>query len=564
MERRLAAILVADVVGYSRMMGENEAQALGALQHLRDDLFEPEVASRSGKVIKRIGDGWLVEFESAVEAVSCALGVQDKLVEKDIALRIGIHIGDIVHEGDDIFGNGVNVAARLEAVAGAGQIVISNDVRRLISGLVSRSFCDNGVVTLKNIIEPVWIWSWPDRLPVRAADPDRIGQKPRVFVGEFETILSEAQDVACAVREDLSTMFSRQTALVLVDNKESADYLVGGSVRSAGPRYRVVAHLTHRATGEQVWSERYDETDEDVFRLQDQCGIKIASSVRVRISINEARYVDDLPLEKLTVEQLLNVAAHCYMSTSPEIWLRARQALELVLQYDPDNWMAYAMLCYEATSELDFGWRRLPDEDAVRTSRYIERAVRLNPNSDVVRMTHAKVLLAVKKDHAAAKAEAELALKLNKNFMHAVAQMAMIEAFLGNAAAAMKLARQAVEDDASHPYLFYFLRQAGISFAVLGQYDQAAEYFMKADLAAPGLPANLIGLAASRQLLGNTEGARDTIATLTSIAPQFNLHELEAWPFKDPFGWVPIREALEAAGARKMPLISVVGRRLTS
>ena len=133
-------------------------------------LFEPEVARRSGMVIKRIGDGWLVEFESVVEAVSCALSVQDRLAEKNIALRIGIHIGDIVHEGGDIFGDGVNVAARLEAVAGAGQIAISNDVKRQISGRVSRSFRDNGTVSLRNITEPVRIWSWPDKLAIRTAD----------------------------------------------------------------------------------------------------------------------------------------------------------------------------------------------------------------------------------------------------------------------------------------------------------------------------------------------------------------------------------------------------------
>ena len=156
MERRLAAILAADVVGYSALMGADEARALAVIRLLREDLFEPEVARWRGAVVKRLGDGWLVEFPSAVDAVECALAVQDRMADVvEVEVRIGVHIGDIVHDGDDIYGDGVNIAARLEAAGAAGHVLISDDVRRQISGRVDAAFHEIGPVALKNIAEPI-------------------------------------------------------------------------------------------------------------------------------------------------------------------------------------------------------------------------------------------------------------------------------------------------------------------------------------------------------------------------------------------------------------------------
>jgi len=156
MERRLAAILAADVVGYSTMMGTDEARALASIKLLREELFEPEVARWRGVVVKRLGDGWLVEFPSVNDAVGCAVAVQNRMAEvQDVELRIGVHIGDIVHEGDDIYGDGVNIAARLEAAGASGHVLISDDVRRQIAGRVDVTFHEIGPVALKNIAEPV-------------------------------------------------------------------------------------------------------------------------------------------------------------------------------------------------------------------------------------------------------------------------------------------------------------------------------------------------------------------------------------------------------------------------
>ncbi|MGI9568550.1 MAG: adenylate/guanylate cyclase domain-containing protein, partial [Desulfobulbia bacterium] len=165
MERRLAAVLAADVVGYSSLMGADEKRALSIIRRLREELFEPIVLNWRGLVVKRLGDGWLVEFPSVVDAVNCAVSVQSQLVEvSDIELRIGVHIGDIVHEEGDIYGDGVNIAARLEAKSIPGHVLVSDDVFRQISGLVDAKFHDVGPLDLKNIAVPVHAWSWPNAI----------------------------------------------------------------------------------------------------------------------------------------------------------------------------------------------------------------------------------------------------------------------------------------------------------------------------------------------------------------------------------------------------------------
>jgi len=269
------------VVGYSRLMGEDEARALAAIKRLRDDVFEPEVFRWRGVVAKRLGDGWLVEFASVVDAVGCAVAVQEVMASEIVDLRIGVHIGDIVHADGDIYGDGVNIAARLEAAGAPGHVLISDDARRQITGSVDAVFHDNGPVELKNIAEAVRVWSWPEALPQLAAAPERLGRKSAVFVANFEARSGEAEEMAEAVRDDLATMFSRQTALTLVSEEAQADYVVSGAIRAAGARWRITAQLTERAGGKRVWSERYDEAGEDIFDIQDRCGFEIASAVRI-------------------------------------------------------------------------------------------------------------------------------------------------------------------------------------------------------------------------------------------------------------------------------------------
>lgn len=559
MVRRLAAILAADVIGYSAMMGADETRALAAIRRLREELFEPEVARWRGTVVKRLGDGWLVEFASVVDAVDCAIAVQVRMADAPgVELRIGVHIGDIVFEDGDIYGEGVNIAARLEAKGAPGHVVISDDARRQITGRVEATFHNNGPVTLKNIAEPVQVWSWPEALPALVDLSDRDGRKPAIHVARFEARGAEAEDMAAAMRDDLSTMFSRQTALILVSDESKADYVVAGAVRASGARWRITAQLTERASDRRVWSARYDESGDDVFDIHDRCGFQIASAVRIRISYNESQTLVGRRPEDLTIEELLNLAARHFMSPTCESFTRAASLLEIALARDADNWMAMSMLSFYTMRRQELGWRAITRADADRTLSLIEHALRLSPNSDVVRMTRAKALLFVNHDHRAARVEVEQALKLNSNYIRSIVLLAQIEAYDGNADKAVALARQAVDGDPGHPHLYTFLRQAGVTFSVVGDFIGAAEMFMRADLVAPALPSNLIGLAACRRLAGDADGARTAMATLLDAAPAFNLAELAPWPFRDAENWVPFHDALAAAGGALQPSLRVV------
>ena len=427
------------------------------------------------------------------------------------------------------------------------------NIHEQIQGKLEERFKDAGEHEVKNIARPIRVWCWPKALPALASVSDNEGRKPAVHVARFVAKGAEAEEMADAVRDDLATTFSHQTALTLVDDAAKADYIVDGAVRASGVRWRITGQLTERASDRRVWSSRYDESGDDVFDIQDRCGFKIASAVRIRIIHHESEILVDRRPEDLTVEELLNLAARHFMSPTFESFARAASLLESTLARDADNWMASAMLSFYTMRNQELGWRPISPADADRTRSVIEHALRLNPNSDVVRFTRAKALLFVDGDHHAARVEVDQALRLNPSYIRSIALLGQIEAHDGNADEAVALARQAVGGDPGHPHLYSFLHQADVTFAVVSDYIGATEMFMRADLVAPELPSNLIGLAACRQLKGDADGARAAMAKLLTAAPDFNLAELAPWPFRDPADWAPYRDALAAAGAPFQP-----------
>lgn len=554
MERRLAAILAADIVGYSTMMGADEARALAAIRLLRDKLFEPEVERWRGVVVKRLGDGWLVEFASITDAVDCAVAVQNRMAEvQEVELRIGIHIGDIVHEGDDIYGDGVNIAARLEAAGAPGHVLISDDVRRQIAGRVDAMFHEIGPVALKNIAEPVRVWSWPEALADLAITSDT-ERKPGIHVAQFEARGAEAMELAEAVHDDLATAFARQSGVNLITDAETADYIVAGAIRGAGDRWRISASLTDRVNDQTVWSERFDENGNDLFDIQDRCVTRIAGAVRIRLPSLLADKLAEKPFQSMSVEELLNQAQNCNFTFTRASWDRAGSALKLVLQRDSDNWMAMTMLCWNTIAKSRiFGWRQTTEANSARAHGLIERAHVVKPNSEVVRMVHGALLLYVMRDHGAARIEAEESLRLNPDYYHAINLMSQIELFSGDPEKATGLALRSIDCDPGYPYLHLYQRGVGYVYAVTGKYADAVDSFQRADRAAVGLPQNLIGIAVCSRLTGDNNVAQKAIASLLELEPEFNLLAYEPWPFRDPTMWTPFQDALTASGAPLRP-----------
>ena len=308
-QRRLAAILSADVAGYSRLMGEDEAGTLAALKRHRTAVVDPEIAAHNGRIVKLMGDGALVEFASVVDAVECAVAVQQGMAkrnagvpeDKRIAFRIGINLGDIIVEGDDIYGDGVNVAARIQEIAAPGGVCISSKVQGEVTGKVEAAFKDAGEHELKNIAKPVRVYRWTEgtEAPVSEAAPLALPDKPSIAVLPFTNMSGDPEQeyFSDGISEDIITELSRFRSLFVIARNSSfaykgqsvnvgkigqelgVAYVVEGSVRKAGNRVRITAQLVEAASGNHLWAERYDRDLDDIFAVQDEVTIAIVTAI---------------------------------------------------------------------------------------------------------------------------------------------------------------------------------------------------------------------------------------------------------------------------------------------
>ena len=342
MERRLAAILAADVVGYSRLMGANESGTLAALESLRNDFINPKISQHQGRIVKLTGDGMLVEFPSVVNAVACATELQRSLRHRNadasqdhrIEFRIGVNVGDVIAQGEDIFGDGVNVAARLESVAPVGGIAVSQSVRDHIGKRLDLVFEDLGERQLKNIERPIRVYSisldQPSPKEAANAVPAPHGPRPSIAVLPFVNMSGDPEQeyFSDGITEDIITDLSKVSGLFVVarntaftykgkhvDVQEVAkrlgvNFILEGSVRKAGTRVRVTGQLINGKDSGHLWADRYDRDLTDIFAIQDEITHAIVEQLKVKL----------LPQEKKSIGQTPtgNVEAYTY-------YLRGRQ-----------------------------------------------------------------------------------------------------------------------------------------------------------------------------------------------------------------------------------------------
>jgi TolB-like protein/class 3 adenylate cyclase len=365
-ERRLAAVLAADVAGYSRLMGADEVGTLAALRAIRCEIVDPAITEHKGRIVKTTGDGMLVEFASAVDAVSCAMTVQEKMGERGgnstpaIIFRIGINVGDIIIEGDDIFGDGVNIAARLESIAEPGGICVSASVYDQVQGKISVEFADRGEQKLKNIARPIRAYSagHSNAGPGRQIDQNERLSTPQlsVVVLPFANIGGEAEQehFADGITESLTTdlslisgffVIARNTASTFkgksIDVKQvgrelNVKYVLEGSVQRGGARLRLNAQLIDVETGKHVWAERFDKPVADLLDMQDEIVSRLANSLRVKIIDAEAQKLEKVQNPSST-ELHIQGWALVNSKTTPEAVLKAGEYFERALAIDPDN-----------------------------------------------------------------------------------------------------------------------------------------------------------------------------------------------------------------------------------
>ncbi len=400
MERRLAAILAADVVGYSRLMGQDEAGTLAALKTQRADSIDPKIADHGGRIVKIMGDGILAEFPSAVEAVQCAVEIQQGVAaanlhlpeDRRIEYRIGINIGDVIIDGDDLYGDGVNVAARIEALAEPGGLQIAGIVHQAICNKLDLRFEDMGEQRLKNIERPIRTYRvrLPDS-PVLNADATRadlptleLPDKPSIAVLPFDNLsgdpgqeyfadgmveeitaaLSRVRSFFVIARNSAFTYKGRAVDMKQVSRELGVRYVIEGSVRKAGKHVRIAAQLIDAVHGVHLWADRYDGILENVFDLQDSVTESIVGAIEPQLRIAEIARSRRKPPESLN-------AYDCFLRASPQVYAMTKhgnqEAIRLLrdaIRIDPDYASALALLAWCLTLRVAQGWVVSEQEEA--------------------------------------------------------------------------------------------------------------------------------------------------------------------------------------------------------
>jgi adenylate cyclase len=480
-ERKLAAILAADVVGYTRLMGADEAGTLERLKSLRKDLVQPNITERSGRIVKIMGDGLLAEFPSVVEAVLCAVDIQQEVAgrepdlseEQRIALRIGVNLGDVIVEGSDIYGDGVNIAARLEGLAEPGGICLSGDAYRQAKGKVGVGFEDLGEQDLKNVAEPVRVYRVAvDGAAAATAPPAKdampLPDKPSIAVLAFENMSGDPEQdyFADGLAEDIITELSRESELFVIARNSSfaykgqakdvtqigrelgVGYVLEGSVRKGAGRIRLTAQLIDARTNRHVWAQRYDRDFEDVFAVQDELTGAILNSLLHEFrDIESTRALEQAPTDLDAYDHMLRAWALFYRYDRENIEA-ARHEAEAALALEPRYALALVnlawyhiysygewsddpeqslILAHQAAQNAvsangrDFwgyatrGFVELFQHRHDRALASLERAVALGPNNADSRALHASVL-AFSSEARDAADEMDLAVRLNPHF----------------------------------------------------------------------------------------------------------------------------------------------------
>jgi adenylate cyclase len=542
-QRKLAAIMAADVVGYSRLMGEDEAGTLAALRQLRSGLFAPTVRSHGGAVVKNMGDGWLVAFDSAADAITCAIAVQAALADHDtIKLRAAIHVGDVTHADEDVFGDGVNVASRLQDLAEPGAIVISETARRSIDAKLSSQFTDLGAQHLKNIAEPIDAFGWGMVSPSTQPPAIEMTEKPSIAVLAFYNMSEDAEQTffADGMAEDIISALSRFHWFFVISRNSSftykgravdvkqvahelgVRYVLEGSVRKAGNRVRVTAQLIDALADRHVWAERFDGVLEDIFELQDEITRKIVSAVAPEYLSTEMQRARRKDIPRLDAWELA-VRAHWHISqfTKADV-AKARTLLKTAVELDQQSSFGLADLSFTYQVECVNGWSDDPEASIAEAVKLAQRAVSINS-----RDAYAFALLGAADlysgRHGDAVRQLEHAISLNANDPHAYALLGRAMIYLGNGEEGLAHVEQAIRLSPRDPIIALWYTIRSLCDFVEGRHESAAEWAEASIRAQPNRSVSYMDLAVNYALSGRREDAQQAIVDLTRLVPNASI-----------------------------------------
>lgn len=559
MARRLAAILVADVVGYSRLMGEDEAGTLAALRTQEGEVLEPSLREHEGRIVKRLGDGLLAEFSSAVEAVQCAAEIQRSVQNRNadipegrrIVYRIGINIGDIISDGDDIYGDGVNVAARLEPLAEPGGVCLSSAVFEQVRGKTDHAFRDLGLQKMKNIAQPVRAYALDPETPAQGAHVTRangetasapIGQRPSIAVLPFKHFSGDPDEdyFADGISEDIITALSRNRWLTVIARNSSftyrgeaidlrqvgrqlgVRYVLDGSVRKGGERIRIAAQLVDAGSGKQIWAERYDRVLEDIFRVQDDVTEAIGAAIAPALGKAEQQRATSRALDNPTVWELYHRGMwHLYQRTKDDL-AEARRQFEAALAIERGLSPACSALVDAYYYEVVLGLADSPEENREQALRAARRAVALDPDDAAAHCAMGKARI-VRREHALAVPDLQLAIDLNPSLAWAHYGLGAAAVFSGRADEAIVHLERAIHLSPRDQHMGSFMVRLAEALLVSRNYAGAVTWARKA-LQQQGFQwSRYSALLAALGFLGETEEARRALTECLAQRPDFSV-----------------------------------------
>jgi len=553
-ERRLAAVLAADMVGYSRLMEVDETGTLARLKTHRIELIDPAIAKNRGRIIKTTGDGMLVEFHSVADAVLCAAEIQRRMARRNadvsparwMQFRIGINLGDVIVEENDIFGDGVNVAARLETLADPGGICVSGAVRDQVGQrLDDVEFEDLGDQSVKNIARPIRVFRVrldPDLkiAPEGGKDPavaTAISKKPSIAVLPLVNMSGDPEQefFADGLTEDIITELSRFHDLLVISRNSTfvhkgkavkvqevarefgVEYVLEGSVRKAGDRIRVTVQLIDAETDRHIWAERYDRKLEDIFAIQDEMTRAIVATLPGRVEAATHDRAKRKPTDNMAAYECVLAAKVLHHRSIREDNAEAQRLLDRALALDPNYAHAHAWKACVLGQTWGYGWCADRDATFLQVAAEVEIALALDDNdSDVHRILAALSLM--REDHDKAAYHQERALALNPNYDLVVVQQGELLTWLGRPEEGIDWIKKAMRLNPYHPERFW--SHLGRAFYCAEKYAEAAEAFSR--ITRPDHTHHAF-LAATFAQMGNGVAAAAHAAEVLKREPKFSV-----------------------------------------
>lgn len=585
-ERKLAAIVAADIAGYSRLMGNDEEGTLAALKAHRHELIDPTIEAHGGRIVKTTGDGLLIEFPSVVNALRCSLSVQKGMIDRNesvppdnqIRFRIGINLGDVIVDGDDLFGDGVNIAARLEAMAAPGGICISGAVLEQAKQKLSLDTEDLGEPALKNIEQPVHAYQvvhGGDRRDETASANASSGsgsvdlsaqRRPSLALLPFRNLNGDTENdfIADGIALGIQTLMVQLSGLFLINavshqgyragEKTAADvardlparFVLEGTTQRAGQRVRVTVQLTDVREHAIVWAERYDRELEDIFALQDDITREVISSLNAELSGADSLRIWTRGLTGHGAwEYFLRGVSHIYKFTKADN-LRARDMFEKLYALYPDKVHGPSYVAFTYWLEVTRGWADSLAESLEVAAYWAEKAISYKENDGLGHTIMSDIRLRERR-HDEALALCEKAVEYRSNCPGALGQWAAVRLYSGDASDAIKSARESLAKRVMCPPLLINL--LANAYRDNGQYElsiPAAREAMRLD---PSFTDGLVTLCSDYVLAGDDSEARRIAKEILVADPEFSISEfLEKHPYKDEATLQHLGETLHAAG----------------